>query len=80
MKTLKQKGFIMVLIPIAITILGSAIGGVATFYKTTNATDIRIGETNERVSVVETQTGSILKSIERIELSNAEIIKILMNK
>ena len=80
MKNLKEKGMTFIIIPIGITIIGGLITGIATFYKTTNATDIRIGETNERVSVVETQTGSILKSIERIELSNAEIIKILMNK
>jgi len=76
MKT--KRGYITITLAMAIGI--SIIGGITTFYKVIGSTDREIGLTNERVSVVETQTGSILKSIERIELSNAEIIKILMNK
>ncbi len=78
MTKLKQKG--MITITLAISVGMIIVGGISTFYTVKGATDKEIAKTNERVSVVETQTTSILKSLERVEQSNAEIIKILMTK
>jgi len=78
MKTKETKGAITITLAISIGLM--IAGGITTFYTVTGSTDKQIGLTNERVSVVETHVGSILKSMERLEQSNAEIIRILMQQ
>jgi len=75
-----KKGIATISITLAMSIGIAILGGLATFYNVKGNTDKEISRTNERVSVVETQTTSILKGMERLEQSNAEIIRILMQQ
>jgi len=76
--TKTKKGYITITLALSIGV--ALIGGVATFFKTSNATDKEIGKTNTRVSVVETQISNILRSQEKMELGIEEIKRILMEK
>ena len=78
MKKKLTKG--MITITLAITIGVAIIGGITTFYTIKGETDKEIGLTNQRVSVVETQVDSILKSQERMGKNVETITNFLMNK
>lgn len=75
-----KKGIATVSITLAVSIGVALLGGLATFYKVTGNAERQIYKTNERMSVVETQITTILKSQEKMENGIDEIKNILMSK
>ena len=69
----------MITLTLAISVGMIIVGGITTFYTVKGNTDKEIGLTNERVSVVETQVSSILKSQERMEENIKTISNFLIN-
>ena len=78
MKKKPTKG--MITLTLAISIGMIIVGGITTFYTVKGNTDKEMGLTNERVSVVETQVGSILSGQTRMEQDIKTITNFLINK
>jgi len=72
------KAFATISITLALSLGVIIIGGITTFYATANSTDAKIYETNERVSVLESQIATILKGQEKMEEGISDIKNILM--